>query len=83
MNGSYTPQTVPLGGKALAERLQSQTPAQTQPDTVPWTNTELRCCVEMHTVEFFILGISLVHSHQRSGAASPASLLFWLLVSRL
>lgn len=51
MNGSYTPQTVPLGGKALAERLQPQTPAQTQPDTVPWTNTELRCCLELHTVE--------------------------------
>lgn len=34
VSGSYTPQTVPLGGKALAERLQTQTAAQTQPDTV-------------------------------------------------
>lgn len=34
VSGSYTPQTVPLGGKALAERLQTQTVAQTQPDTV-------------------------------------------------
>ncbi|XP_034046456.1 histone-lysine N-methyltransferase SETD1A [Thalassophryne amazonica] len=31
VNGSYTPQTVPLGGKALTDRLQPQTPAQ--PDT--------------------------------------------------
>lgn len=35
VSGSYTPQTVPLGGKALAERLQTQMAAQTQPDTVP------------------------------------------------
>lgn len=38
VSGSYTPQTVPLGGKALAERLQNQTPTQTQPDTV------VSCC---------------------------------------
>lgn len=34
VNGSYTPQTVPLGGKALADRVQPQTPTQPQPDTV-------------------------------------------------
>lgn len=34
VNGSYTPQTVPLGGKALTDRLQPQAPAQPQPDTV-------------------------------------------------
>ncbi|XP_008414545.1 histone-lysine N-methyltransferase SETD1A [Poecilia reticulata] len=33
VNGSYTPQTVPLGGKALTDSVQSQTPAQPQPDT--------------------------------------------------
>lgn len=32
VSGSYTPQTVPLGGKALTDRLQAQVP--TQPDTV-------------------------------------------------
>lgn len=34
VNGSYTPQTVPLGGKALTDRVQPQAPAQPQPDTV-------------------------------------------------
>ncbi|CAM9200010.1 unnamed protein product, partial [Lampetra planeri] len=33
VNGSYTPQTVPLGGKALTDRLQPQAPTQPQPDT--------------------------------------------------
>ncbi|XP_055079844.1 histone-lysine N-methyltransferase SETD1A [Periophthalmus magnuspinnatus] len=35
VNGSYTPQTVPLGGKALSDqtRVQPPAPAQTQPDT--------------------------------------------------
>uniref|UniRef100_A0A3Q2Q5Q5 SET domain containing 1A, histone lysine methyltransferase n=1 Tax=Fundulus heteroclitus TaxID=8078 RepID=A0A3Q2Q5Q5_FUNHE len=37
VNGSYTPQTVPLGGKALTDSVQSQTPAQPQTDT-----TEIR-----------------------------------------
>lgn len=32
VNGSYTPQTVPTGGKALTERFQP--PVPTQPDTV-------------------------------------------------
>ncbi|XP_051904101.1 histone-lysine N-methyltransferase SETD1A isoform X2 [Hippocampus zosterae] len=32
VNGSYTPQTVPLGGKALVDCLTPQTPAQQQPD---------------------------------------------------
>lgn len=32
VSGSYTPQTVPTGGKALTERFQP--PAPTQPDTV-------------------------------------------------
>lgn len=34
VNGSYTPQTVPLGGKALTDRLQPQATTQPQPDTV-------------------------------------------------
>ena len=34
VNGSYTPQTVPLGGKALTDKVQPQTPTQLQPDTV-------------------------------------------------
>lgn len=34
VNGSYTPQTVPLGGKALTDRLQPQASTQPQPDTV-------------------------------------------------
>lgn len=34
VNGSYTPQTVPLGGKALADSVQPQTLTQPQPDTV-------------------------------------------------
>ncbi|MED6244987.1 hypothetical protein ATANTOWER_029056 [Ataeniobius toweri] len=33
VNGSYTPQTVPLGGKALTDSVQSQNPAHPQPDT--------------------------------------------------
>ncbi|XP_068606492.1 LOW QUALITY PROTEIN: histone-lysine N-methyltransferase SETD1A [Brachionichthys hirsutus] len=33
VNGSYTPQTVPLGGKALTDSVQPQTPTQPQPDT--------------------------------------------------
>uniref|UniRef100_H3DBT3 SET domain containing 1A, histone lysine methyltransferase n=1 Tax=Tetraodon nigroviridis TaxID=99883 RepID=H3DBT3_TETNG len=33
VNGSYTPQTVPLGGKALADSVQPQTPTQPTPDT--------------------------------------------------
>ncbi|XP_061701159.1 histone-lysine N-methyltransferase SETD1A isoform X1 [Syngnathoides biaculeatus] len=32
VNGSYTPQTVPLGGKALVDCLTPQNPAQPQPD---------------------------------------------------
>ncbi|XP_057673445.1 histone-lysine N-methyltransferase SETD1A [Corythoichthys intestinalis] len=32
VNGSYTPQTVPLGGKALVDCLTPQTPTQQQPD---------------------------------------------------
>lgn len=40
VNGSYTPQTVPLGGKALADSVQPQTPTPTQPtsDTVLYPN---------------------------------------------
>lgn len=36
VNGSYTPQTVPTGGKALTERFQppAPAPAPAQPDTV-------------------------------------------------
>lgn len=34
VNGSYTPQTVPLGGKALADSVQPQTPTQPTSDTV-------------------------------------------------
>uniref|UniRef100_A0A3P9H8D0 Histone-lysine N-methyltransferase SETD1A n=1 Tax=Oryzias latipes TaxID=8090 RepID=A0A3P9H8D0_ORYLA len=33
VNGSYTPQTVPLGGKALTDKVQPQPPTQPQPDT--------------------------------------------------
>ncbi|MGH0140810.1 UNVERIFIED_CONTAM: hypothetical protein FKN15_072175, partial [Acipenser sinensis] len=33
VNGSYTPQTVPTGGKALADKFQPPPPAQL-PDTV-------------------------------------------------
>lgn len=33
VSGSYTPQTVPTGGKALSEKFQPPAPAQ-QPDTV-------------------------------------------------
>nr|XP_057904379.1 histone-lysine N-methyltransferase SETD1A isoform X2 [Doryrhamphus excisus] len=33
VNGSYTPQTVPLGGKALVDCLTPQTPTQQQTDT--------------------------------------------------
>ncbi|MEQ2294309.1 hypothetical protein AMECASPLE_002634 [Ameca splendens] len=33
VNGSYTPQTVPLGGKALTDSVQSQNPAHPQTDT--------------------------------------------------
>lgn len=43
VSGSYTPQTVPLGGKALAERLQTQMTAQTQPDTVASHCRHERC----------------------------------------
>ncbi|XP_008327561.1 histone-lysine N-methyltransferase SETD1A isoform X2 [Cynoglossus semilaevis] len=38
VNGSYTPQTVPLGGKALTDKLQTPAPTQPQPDT----STEIR-----------------------------------------
>lgn len=38
VNGSYTPQTVPLGGKALADSVQPQTPTQPTPDTVLFHN---------------------------------------------
>lgn len=38
VSGSYTPQTVPTGGKALTEKFQP--PAPTQPDTVS-TQTNL------------------------------------------
>ncbi|XP_029944923.1 histone-lysine N-methyltransferase SETD1A isoform X3 [Salarias fasciatus] len=40
VNGSYTPQTVPLGGKALTDRLQPQAPAPAQPQ--PDTSAEIR-----------------------------------------
>ncbi|XP_019950137.2 histone-lysine N-methyltransferase SETD1A [Paralichthys olivaceus] len=40
VNGSYTPQTVPLGGKALTERVQPQAPTQPQPQ--PDTSSETR-----------------------------------------
>ncbi|XP_077474959.1 histone-lysine N-methyltransferase SETD1A isoform X3 [Stigmatopora argus] len=33
VNGSYTPQTVPLGGKALVDCLTPQTPTQQQPES--------------------------------------------------
>ncbi|XP_058508889.1 histone-lysine N-methyltransferase SETD1A isoform X1 [Solea solea] len=33
VNGSYTPQTVPLGGKALTDKLPPPAPTQPQPDT--------------------------------------------------
>uniref|UniRef100_A0A8D3A8W1 SET domain containing 1A, histone lysine methyltransferase n=1 Tax=Scophthalmus maximus TaxID=52904 RepID=A0A8D3A8W1_SCOMX len=43
VNGSYTPQTVPLGGKALTERLQPQPPTQPPPpQPQPDTSTEVR-----------------------------------------
>lgn len=35
VNGSYTPQTVPLGGKALTDRVQPQAPTQPQPPPQP------------------------------------------------
>lgn len=41
VNGSYTPQTVPLGGKALTDRLQPQATTQPQPDTVLWLHKHL------------------------------------------
>lgn len=37
VNGSYTPQTVPLGGKALTDRVQPQAPTQPQPQPQPDT----------------------------------------------
>lgn len=48
VNGSYTPQTVPLGGKALADSVQPQTPTQPAPDTVTFQSKidELRLNVK-------------------------------------
>ncbi|KAK7938735.1 hypothetical protein WMY93_002061 [Mugilogobius chulae] len=44
VNGSYTPQTVPLGGKALSDqtRVQPPAPAPAQPQPQPDTSSELR-----------------------------------------
>lgn len=55
VSGSYTPQTVPTGGKALTEKFQP--PAPTQPDTVR-TQTNL---TELQWKECFAL-LCALHS---------------------
>ncbi|KAI9539494.1 hypothetical protein NQZ68_005574 [Dissostichus eleginoides] len=42
VNGSYTPQTVPLGGKALTDRLPPPAPAPAPPQPQPDTSSEVR-----------------------------------------
>ncbi len=49
VSGSYTPQTVPTGGKALTEKFQP--PAPTQPDTVS-TQTNLTSATLKRTLCF-------------------------------
>lgn len=57
VNGSYTPQTVPLGGKALTDRLQPQAPTQPQPDTVL---TQHSCSVFVTILKFCRLYIKVM-----------------------
>ncbi len=52
VSGSYTPQTVPTGGKALTEKFQP--PAPTQPDTVT-TQTNLSSATLKRTLCFPIM----------------------------
>lgn len=80
VSGSYTPQTVPLGGKALAERLHPQTAAQAQPDTVPIGCVQPSRCLNSQqfgdpAVFFFVFCFS--SSPRRSGAVSLASWPCW------
>lgn len=97
VNGSYTPQTVPLGGKALADSVQPQTPTQPTPDTVLFQNkihvlpVNVRChfCsyvtfwVKYSTTKLVQPSVYLFScSHQISGVGSPVSLLFWRRVSK-
>lgn len=51
VNGSYTPQTVPLGGKALTDRLQPQAPTQPQPDTVLLQHNLYCYCLKMSSLK--------------------------------
>ncbi len=52
VSGSFTPQTVPTGGKALTEKFQP--PAPTQPDTVS-TQTNLSSATLKRTLCFPIM----------------------------
>lgn len=95
VNGSYTPQTVPLGGKALADSVQPQTPTQPTPDTVLFQKKNARFyqltrCVTSEDVSPLRRTPTKDHtacicfrgSPQTSGGGSPASSLFWQQGSR-
>ena len=61
VSGSYTPQTVPLGGKALTERLQPAAPPQ--PDTVkPRPKVLAYNHVSSTSIFFFFLLLLLLES---------------------
>ncbi|KAM9746584.1 LOW QUALITY PROTEIN: histone-lysine N-methyltransferase SETD1A [Menidia menidia] len=66
VNGSYTPQTVPLGGKALTDRVQAQAPTQPQPQ--PDTPTEMRRRISS---ELAVLAAGV--QGMTSGGATPGS----------
>ncbi|XP_037331899.2 histone-lysine N-methyltransferase SETD1A [Pungitius pungitius] len=68
VNRSYTPQTVPLGGKALTDRVPPQAPTQPQPQPQPDTSTEVR---RRLSSELTVLAAGV--QALSSGSATPGS----------
>lgn len=61
VNGTFTPQTVPTGGKTFTEKFQPPAPAQ--PDTVQIIQSSklVRLCTDSPDISFLPVSLSLPH----------------------